>query len=279
MMKDLVSIEKKPIIPQDWSYQDSVQKVKQAIFKWKSLSVEMANELWIARDLLSQVGRNWNKSSNKTWSDYCLEIGSQRQVVNRWLRDWFLPTGSPEQITTKIHKPVKGKYQTIVIDPPWPMEKILRDVAPNQYGFDYPTMSLEEIQDWKPLLDLADDDCHLWLWTTQKFLPASFEVLNAWGFNYIFTSVWHKNGGFQPFNLPQYNCEFILYGRKGTPEFTSTKNFNTCFNAPRREHSRKPDEFYELVRRVCPEPRLDVFSREKREGFEQYGNEVDKFNE
>jgi N6-adenosine-specific RNA methylase IME4 len=91
--------------------------------------------------------------------------------------------------------------------------------------------------------------------------------------------VWHKAGGFQPFNLPQYNCEFVVYGRKGVPIFLETKNFFTCFNGMRREHSRKPDEFYQLVARVCPAPRLDCFSREKREGFDQYGNEPERFSE
>ena len=170
-----------------------------------------------------------------------------------------------------------GKYQTVVIDPPWQMEKIQREVAPDQVGFEYPTMTLDEIKLFSIPADIADGDCHLFMWTTQKYLPSAFSVLEAWGFKYIFTMVWHKPGGFQPFNLPQYNCEFVLYGRKGTPVFADLKAFPTCFNADRREHSRKPNEFYDLIRRVCDGPRIDVFSREKREGFDQYGNETGKF--
>ncbi|HOY63476.1 MAG: hypothetical protein BWY28_01766 [bacterium ADurb.Bin236] len=169
-----------------------------------------------------------------------------------------------------------GKYSTIVIDPPWPMKKIVREVRPNQADFDYPTMSVDEIKSF-PLSGHALDNCHLYLWTTQKFLPASFDIMNAWGFNYIFTMVWHKAGGFQPVGLPQYNCEFVLFGRKGNLDFLDTKDFFCAFNAPRREHSRKPEEFYDLIRRVSPGPRVDIFSREKHYGFDQWGNETEKF--
>lgn len=165
-------------------------------------------------------------------------------------------------------------YRTVVIDPPWPMQKIERDVRPNQVGFDYPTMSEDELRE---LRIPADQDCHLFLWTTHKFLPMAYRLLEAWGFRYVCAFVWHKPGGFQPIGLPQYNCEFALYARRGSPVFTDTKSFFCCFQAPRREHSRKPDEFYDVIRRVTPGPRIDIFSREARDGFDQFGNEADKF--
>ena len=173
-------------------------------------------------------------------------------------------------------KPPEGKYRTIVIDPPWDMEKIQRDLAPNQVDFDYPTMSLDEIKDFKLP---AHEECHLWLWTTQKYLRPSFDLLDAWDFTYLATFVWHKNGGFQPVGLPQFNCEFVLLARKGGQPFVETKQFFTCFDAKRREHSRKPDEFYDVVKRVCPEPRIDIFSREDREGYDVWGLEAGMFDE
>ena len=173
-------------------------------------------------------------------------------------------------------KPPEGKYRTIVIDPPWDMEKIQRDLAPNQVDFDYPTMSLDEIKDFKLP---AHEECHLWLWTTQKYLRPSFDLLDAWNFTYLATFVWHKNGGFQPVGLPQFNCEFVLLARKGGQPFVETKQFFTCFDAKRREHSRKPDEFYDVVKRVCPEPRIDIFSREDREGYDVWGLEAGMFDE
>ncbi len=86
-MNDLIVMtDDLPAVPNDWDYDNSVKKTKTFFYKWKSLTNEILEELWVAREKLSIVGRNWNESSNKkTWSDYCEEIGTSRQVVNRWL--------------------------------------------------------------------------------------------------------------------------------------------------------------------------------------------------
>jgi len=179
--------------------------------------------------------------------------------------------------------PIDGKYSVIIIDPPWDMERIERGmVRPNQAGFDYDALSEDEIIQLgtdNPTIvqDMMDDDCHVFLWTTQKFLPMAQRLLERWGLKYVLAMVWHKPGGFQPYNLPQYNCEFVLYGRKGAPDFTNTSDFFCCFNAPRREHSRKPDEFYDTIRRVTGGRRIEVFAREAREGFDTWGNQTAKF--
>ena len=178
---------------------------------------------------------------------------------------------SLESVEAREQKALEGVYDVIVIDPPWPMQKIERDVAPNQVAFDYPIMSEAEMADMEMP---AADDCHMWLWTTHKFLPMALRLSEGWGFKYVCTFVWHKPGGFQPIGLPQYNCEFALYCRKGSPKFLDTKAFPTCFEAARGGHSEKPEEFYDVVRRVTGGRRIDIFNRRKIEGFDVWGKEA-----
>ncbi len=164
-----------------------------------------------------------------------------------------------------------GLYDVIVIDPPWDVKKIERQVRVNQeVDIDYPILSIDEI---KALELPAKEDVQVFFWTTHKYLPASFQILQAWGLKYICTFVWHKPGGFQPFNLPQYNCEFVLYGKKGSIQFVDTKGLKTCFNGPRGRHSEKPDEFFDMIRKATTGQRISMFERRDRNGFESWGNE------
>lgn len=176
-----------------------------------------------------------------------------------------------ESVEARTAKELAGEYDVLVIDPPWPMEKIERDVTPNQVAFEYPTMQETELA--KLHLPMAES-CHVWLWTTHRFLPMSLRLLDAWGLKYVCTFVWHKNGGFQPYGLPQFNCEFAIYARKGTPQFIDTKAFFTCFDADRGKHSEKPGQFYDVVRRVTAGRRIDIFNRRKIEGFDTWGKEA-----
>lgn len=178
-----------------------------------------------------------------------------------------------DDLASREAKALEGVYDVVVIDPPWPMEKIERDVRPNQVAFDYPTMSEEEIAAQVETLQPFAADCHAWLWTTQRFLPMAFRLLDRWQLTYVCTFVWHKPGGFQPVGLPQYNAEFALYARQGAPLFADTIALPVCFTADREGHSVKPDAFYAMVRRVTAGRRLDMFNRRPLEGFDGWGKE------
>lgn len=171
--------------------------------------------------------------------------------------------------------PPEGKYQCIVMDPPWPMKKIEREERPNQgHELDYPTMSLEQIADETlvPVRTLAADNCHIYLWVTHKFLPAGLELLKAWGFNYQCQLTWCKNVGITPFSW-MYDTEHVLFGRRGNLPLERV-GLRLSFDAPVKGHSVKPDVFYQRVLEATPGPRVEMFARHEREGFTAWGNEV-----
>ncbi len=174
----------------------------------------------------------------------------------------------------KVSLPDK-QYKAIIIDPPWDVEKILRDERPQQADFDYPVMTVEEIKALPIALLAEPTGCHVYLWTTQKYLPAAFQVFESWGVSYQCLMTWVKNVGFTPFSW-MYSTEHCLFGHIGSLPLLKM-GLRLDFQAKVREHSRKPEIFYDLVSQASPEPRLDMFSREKREKYDQWGNEASKY--
>lgn len=194
--------------------------------------------------------------------------------------DLSIPQAKQEIARQRIPEPAitpelpQGKYRCIVIDPPWPMKKIEREERPNQgIELDYPTMSLEEIEAL-PIPDLSDEEgCHLYLWVTQKFLPAGLQLVEKWGFRYQCLMTWRKNVGITPFSW-MYDTEHVIFARRGNLPLQRL-GLRLSFDAPVSEHSAKPDVFFEeRVAPASPEPRLEMFARKDREGFTVYGNEV-----
>jgi len=208
------------------------------------------------------------KAELETTKDTLKKIKSQAKKLRNEYEALIKKFVSAEDLPEK-------RYRTIIIDPPWPVQKIPRDVRPNQDVFDYPVMSIDEIADF-PLDRISDDDCHLYLWTTHKFLPDALRILKGWGFKYQCLLTWVKNVGMTPFSW-MYSTEHILFGRKGSQDLLK-QGERLDFHAPVTVHSQKPDIFYDLVMKVSPEPRIDVFSRKNRNGFDQFGNEKDRLN-
>lgn len=171
----------------------------------------------------------------------------------------------------------KKKYRCLVIDPPWPTEKIVRESRPHQgVELDYPTMSLEQIAEL-PILDLANSEgCHVFLWVTHKFLPKGLELFNHWGVKYQCVLTWVKPTGMTPFSW-MYNTEHVLFGRIGHLLLLQN-GIKLSFNGSLRKHSKKPNIFYEIVSTVSPPPRLELFARDAHDGFDLWGNEAKASN-
>lgn len=171
-----------------------------------------------------------------------------------------------------------GRFRCIVIDPPWPIEKIERDVRPKQgRHVDYHVWSIKEVKDrvGEYLAEKADrTGCHVYLWTTHRHLPEAFKMLDAWGVRYQCLMTWRKNVGITPYSW-MYDTEHVLFGRIGGLKLLEN-GLRLSFDASVTKHSEKPGVFYERVQAASPEPRLDLFAREHREGFTAWGNEIEQ---
>ena len=168
--------------------------------------------------------------------------------------------------------PPDGLYDVVVVDPPWPVALDAgRPVVNKDTTIGYPTMALDEIEALRPPFA---DDCHVFLWTTPTFLPGAFDVFAEWGVDYRELMVWRKSRGMKKPRGMYRNAEFILYGRKGSPIWTTEKGLYTCFDAPWDGKSSKPALFYEWVVEHCPGRRLDMFNRRAIAGFDGWGNEA-----
>lgn len=168
-----------------------------------------------------------------------------------------------------------GRYRCIVIDPPWPMERIERHIRPkDSKDLDYRTMTLAEIAGL-PIGDLAEQDgCHVYLWTTQRFLPDALGLMRTWGVEYQCLMTWIKNIGMTPYSW-MYDTEHVVFGRVGNLKLLEL-GLRLSFRSPREGHSVKPDVFYERVGRASPGPRLEMFARRTHEGFEPWGDEAEQ---
>ena len=166
------------------------------------------------------------------------------------------------------------KYKTIVLDPPWKLA-MAKEPDNLRQTLQYPHMEIDEIKAL-PVPNLLEEDARIFLWAINRFLPDAYDLIKHWGLDYRFTMVWKKTTGMKPVNYPQMNAEYIIVATRGNTRnigFYDETNFYACFEAPSKGHSVKPVEFYELLERISPGPRLDMFARSPHEGFDGWGTE------
>ena len=173
---------------------------------------------------------------------------------------------------------------TVLADPPWQFQNRTGKVAPehkrlNRYG----TLTLQDIKDI-PVAAACDTNAHLYLWVPNALLPEGIAVLEAWGFKYKSNIVWHKirkDGGPDGRGVGFYfrnTTELLLFGVRGSMRTLDPgRRQVNIIKTRKREHSRKPDEQYDLIESCSPGPYLELFARGSRDGWMSWGNQADDY--
>lgn len=174
------------------------------------------------------------------------------------------------------------KFKTILADPPWQFQNRTGKMAPEHRRLNrYSTMKLCDIAAL-PVRDIADDPSHLYLWVPNALLPEGLEIMKAWGFEYKSNIVWEKvrkdgqpdgrGVGFYFRNV----TELLLFGVKGNNARTLPPGRSqvNLLRTQKREHSRKPDEIFDIIQSCSPAPYLELFARGHRPGWVLWGNQA-----
>ena len=179
-----------------------------------------------------------------------------------------------------------GPFGCILADPAWRFRTWSETNQAKSASRHYDLMEIEEMAAI-PVSDVAARDCVLLMWVINPMLPHALRLIDAWGFKQktvAFTwakrtprdTAWHIGLGY----WTRQNTEQCLLATRGKPKrLPSATNVPQLLVAPRREHSRKPDEQYERIERLVGGPYLELFARQSRPGWSSWGNETDKFDE
>lgn len=179
----------------------------------------------------------------------------------------------------------RQRFGTILADPPWRFQNRTGKMAPEHRRLSrYDTMELEDIMAL-PVANVAADPSHLYLWVPNALLPEGLGVMKAWGFNYKSNIVWHKvrkDGGSDGRGVGFYFrnvTELVLFGTRGKNARTGSAGRRqvNLIGTRKREHSRKPDEMYNLIESCSNGPRLELFARGSREGWTTWGDQADAY--
>jgi N6-adenosine-specific RNA methylase IME4 len=196
-----------------------------------------------------------------------------------------LPNTATDAAQELLSQHGEQRFATILADPPWQFQNRTGKMAPEHKRLSrYSTMQLEDIMAL-PVAQIAESTAHLYLWVPNALLPEGLRVMAAWGFQYKSNIIWHKirkDGGPDGRGVGFYFrnvTEVVLFGVRGKNARTlapgrSQVNF---LATQKREHSRKPDEFYEIVESCSPGPFLELFARGAQPGWHAWGNQAEEY--
>lgn len=256
----------------------------------------------MTHDALSSahIKLNVAKATQQALSLSCVQESSECDVIDVNGRATTSPASNAQQgnkVTDHAHTDgveidlcappsMPGSYRCVVVDPPWDQGKTgRRTVRPAQGTvLDYPTLTVDEIEKIALVSEWAADSAFLWLWATNSksksskkpILAHAFDLMERWGFRYHTMLTWNKGTGPCPFGPYQVITEHCLFGYRGKFKIGREMmgQMRTCFTATPTVHSEKPDMFYQGISQLFDGPRLDVFGRKARPGFEGWGNEA-----
>jgi len=222
--------------------------------------------------------REWVKSvrdkNESLYSGHLVKLGKQHKAMHPGKRKKTKPAVADEDapiVGTLAELVETGqKFGCIYADPPWQYGNQATRASTDNH---YPTMTLEQIAT-EPVADLAADDAHLHLWTTNAFLPEAFGIIRAWGFEYKSCLVWVK----PQLGIGNYwrvSHEFLLLGVRGKCPFLN-HGCKSWLEADRTKHSQKPAAVRAMVENVSPGPYLEMYGRRSVGGWTVYGNEVEE---
>jgi len=189
-----------------------------------------------------------------------------------------------------------NKYNIIYADPAWEQKagrplsggykkekgvQVFNPKSDKSANLPYNTMKFEDIVNL-PIKNLTADNCHLYLWVTNKYLMKAEEVVKAWGFKYSTTLVWCKKPiGSGMGGTFKVSTEYLIFATKGKVNELVNKKINGTWFEEKRQyvngypcHSKKPDFFYELIEKVSKGKKLELFSRNIRQGWDAWGDEI-----
>lgn len=169
------------------------------------------------------------------------------------------------------------RYRTIVADPPWEYEGFVPSRTGSRFWhrpLPYDMLGVDDIAEL-PVHDFADRDCRLFLWATNRYLGAAFDIARRWGFDYQQTLVWRKTGNPTPMggSVAPNHAEYLLVCRRGSPPRLG-RLISSVIDAPKGEHSRKPDAFLDRIEVISPGPYLEMFARRQRLGWDTWGDQA-----
>jgi len=175
-------------------------------------------------------------------------------------------------------------FSTILADPPWRFQNSTGKVAPEHKRLKrYSTMTFDEIRAM-PVVDHADEQSHLYLWCPNALLEEGLSVMKCWGFKYKTNIIWYKirkDGGPDGRGVGFYFrnvTEILLFGIRGKLRTLNAGRTQVNIVSTRKqEHSRKPEEAYHIIEDCSPGPFLELFARERRQGWTQWGDELDTY--